>query len=180
MKLETFIDMDEFLSEVKQTIDATNLTQAMSTQTARAAFYSMQSIRAKRQKEEVAHKIKLITAQLTKVTRERLNEEALKNAQATQTKPERITVDMVQSEVALHPKMREWEQLQIEADEIYAVCKAAYDAFYTRREMLTSIGFLHREELRSNLTIRSAEENTNKYRERRAQREAERSGGQAQ
>lgn len=178
MQLQQFIDIDEFTQEVTQVIDSTNLTEAMSTQTARAAHYSMQSIRAKRQKEEVTRNAKLVAAQLTKTLRQKLTEAAVADATANQTRVEKVTVDQVQAEVTLHPEMRKWEQLQIEADEIYAVCKAAYDAFYTRREMLTSIGFMTREQMRTNLTIRSATDTANKYRERRAAREAGRADEQ--
>ena len=79
---------------------------------------------------------------------------------------------MVRAEVALHPEMRKWLELQIDADEIYSICKAAYDAFYTRREMLTSMGHMTREQMRANLTIKSAQDNMSDYRQRRAARQS--------
>jgi len=98
-------------------------------------------------------------------------------AEEENTKPEKVTVDMVKAEVALHPKMREWLEIQIDADEIYSVCKNAYDAFYSRREMLKSRGHLTTEEMRSNLTIRKAMDGasgTGNAISRRAEREAQR------
>lgn len=173
MQLEQFIDVDAFTKEITEEI--TDLTEAMRTQTARAAHYSIQSTKAKKQKDKVALVVKTVEAQLTKTCRKQLMEAANELAEEENTKPERITADMVKAEVALHPTMRQWLEKQIDADEIYAVCKAAYDAFYTRREMLTSMGHMSREQMRANLTIRSAQENVSGYKQRRLQREAGRS-----
>lgn len=168
MELLPYIDIDEFVKEINEPIE--DLTEAMRTQTARAAHYSMQTTKAKKQKDKVALYVKTIEAQLTKTCRLALNKAAQELAEEENSKPEKITVDMVKAEIALHPKMREWLEKQIDADEIYAVCKAAYDAFYTRREMLTSMGHMSREQMRANLTIRSAQETATSYKARRAAR----------
>jgi len=172
MDIETFIDVDEFVKEIEEPIE--DLTEAMRTQTARAAHYSMKATKAKKQRDRVALIVKTIEAQLTKTCRQALMKAANDLAEEENTKPERITADMVKAEVALHPVMRSWLEKQIDADEVYSVCKAAYDAFYTRREMLTSMGHMTREQMRANLTIRGAAETTKGYRERRAEREAQR------
>lgn len=176
MEIETFINIDDFVKEIEEPIE--DLTEAMRTQTARAAHYSMQATKAKRQKDKVALIVKTIEAQLTKTCRAALVKAANELAEEEQTKPERITADMVKAEVALHPVMRGWLEKQIDADEVYSVCKAAYDAFYTRREMLTSMGHMTREQMRSNMVIRTASEETKGYRQRRAAREAEREAQQ--
>jgi len=170
MDLKQFIEVDDFTREINEPIE--DLTEAMRTQTARAAYYSMQATAAKRQKDKVALIVKTVEAKLTKVCREALNKEAVDLAKQDGTKPEKITVDMVRAEVALHPEMRKWLELQIDADEIYSICKAAYDAFYTRREMLTSMGHMTREQMRANLTIKSAQDNMSDYRQRRAARQS--------
>jgi heme oxygenase len=64
-------------------------------------------------------------------------------------------------------------QLQIDADEIRAVCNAASDAFRTRREMLTGLGHLTREQMRSNLTVQTATQSVSSYKARRAARRGE-------
>lgn len=168
MKLEPFIDVDEFVVEI--TADITDVTEAMRTHTARAAHYSMQATKAKRQKDRVALTVKSVEAALKKSYRKKLIEAANELAEETQSKPERITADMVETEVALDPNMRKWLEMQIDADEIYAVCKAAYDAFYTRREMLTSVGHMTRAQLQTGLIIEDAKKSAESYKARRAAR----------
>lgn len=170
MQLQDFIDVEAFTKEITEEI--TDLTEAMRTQTARAAFYSINATKAKKQKEEVALNVKVIEAALTKKMREKLTKAAIELAEEEGTRVEKVTVDMVKAEVTLHPEMRKWMKIQIEADEIYAVCKAAYDAFYTRREMLTSMGHMSRAEMQSNLRTmarageRAAGDSRSRYQER--------------
>lgn len=172
MNLDTIIDVDAFTKEITEEI--ADLNEAMRTQTARAAYYSIQATKARKQKDKVALIVKTVEAQLMKKLRKELLEAEQDLAESEGRKPERITVDMVKAEVALHPSMRSWLEKEIDADEIYGVCKAAYDAFYTRREMLKSMGQMNREQLRTNLVVRNAQESVAGYRERRQQREAAR------
>lgn len=173
MQLESFIDVDAFTKEITEEI--ADLNEAMRTQTARAAFYSINATKAKKQKDKVALIVKTVEAQLTKTMRKQLLEAEAKLAEDEGRKIEKITVDMVRAEVSLHPQMRKYLELQIDADEIYAVCKAAYDAFYTRREMLTSMGHMARAQMATNMTIQNAQQSVAGYRDRRAAREAGRS-----
>jgi hypothetical protein len=154
MNIEQIIDVDKFTQEIQEEIN--DLDEAFRTQTGRAAYYAMLYAKAQKQADDVELRVKLVEAQLTKIMREKLNEAARQLADEEGSKPERITVDMVKAEVLLHPEMRKWLQMQIDADEIKRVCAAASDAFRTRREMLTSIGMLTREQMRANFTIQGA------------------------
>lgn len=171
MNLDPCIDVDQFSAEINESLD--DLTEAMRTQTARAAFYGIGHSKAKRQQQKVALIIKTVEAQLTKKHRKALNDAAIAEADATGTKPEKITVDMVKSEVALDNDMRKWALVQMEADEIETVCRVAYDAFKARREMLTSLGLLARDQLKTNMQITSARSAIDGYRARRAARREE-------
>jgi hypothetical protein len=171
LPLKTFIDVDAFVREINE--DISDLNEAMRTQTARAAHYSMQSTRAKKQKDLVANTVRVIDAALTKKMRVDLTVAANDLAEKDGTKPERITADMVKAEVCLHVEARKWAAIQIDADEIAAVCRAAYDAFYSRREMLTSLGRLTQEQMRTNLTIQTAQQHAEGYKSRRAVRRGE-------
>lgn len=177
MQIENIIEVDQFTKEIQEEIS--DLTEAMRTQTARAAYYAMLYAKARKQSDDVGLLVKLIEAKLTKVMRERLNEAAKQLAEEESSKPEKITVDMVKAEVLLHPEMRKYLQMQIDADEIKGVCAAASDAFRTRREMLTSLGHLTREQMRTNLTIQGQRDGGS-VRERYRQRTAAREAGEAE
>jgi hypothetical protein len=175
--LDSIIDIDEFVTLINADI-ASDLTEAMRTQTGYAATYAVHAASARRQAADIDLNVKLIDAKLTKVMREKLNEGARQLAEEEGSKPEKITVDMVKAEVMLHPEMRKWLQMQIDADEIRAVCNAAADAFRTRREMLTSLGHLTREQMRTNLTIQGQSSGSS-VRERYRQRNEARESGEA-
>ena len=169
--LDEIIDVDKFTQEISE--DITDLDEAMKTQTARAAYYSMLLAKARKQADQVDLLVKVIDAKLTKVMREKLNKEAAELAEAEGTKVEKITVDMVKAEVTLHPEMRRYLQIQSDAVELRSVCSAAADAFRTRREMLTGLGHLAREQMRANLTVQSASQAVQGYKARRAARRGE-------
>jgi hypothetical protein len=169
------IDVEQFASLINANI-ADDLTEAMRTQTGYAATYANQAATARRQAEEIDLMVKLVDAKLTKVMRERLSQAARELAEEEGTKPEKITVDMVKAEVMLHPEMRKWLQLQIEANEVRAVCNAAADAFRTRREMLTGLGHLTREQMRTSLTVQGARASSGVRERHAARREARQQG----
>lgn len=178
MKIEPIIDVDQFTTEIQEEIN--DLTEAMRTQTARAAYYAMLYAKAQKQAKDVDLLVKLVEAKLNKLMREQLNQAANDLAEEEGSKPERVTVDMVKAEVLLHPEMRKYLQMQIDADEIKGVCYAASEAFRTRREMLTSLGHLTREQMRTNITIQGArgvesvrERHRNRFERRQQQGEAE-------
>lgn len=171
MQLEQYIDVDIFTTEINE--DINDLTEAMRTQTARAAFYGAMNARAEKQLATVKRNLKLIEAQLTKTLRAKLVKAEQELAADEGRKVEKITVDMVRAEVDLHPEARKWSMLLIDAEEIQAICKVAYDAFRTRREMLVSLGHLTREQLRTNVQIQSAREAAQGYKARRAARRGE-------
>lgn len=176
MELQEFIDVDAFTKEINE--DISDISEAMRTQTARAAYYSIMTTKAKKQKAKVDLFTKIIEAKLTKTMRQKLVAAAVELAEEEGTKPEKITVDMVKAEVALHPEMREWMQRQIDADEIYSVCKAAYDAFFTRREMLKGLGQMSRTQMEQQMRLinRTVSEEVgnsrSRYIERKRAREA--------
>ncbi len=173
MQLDPFIDIDLFTKEINE--DIHDLTEAMRTQTARAAFYGAMNARAEKQLATVKRTLKLIEAQLTKTLRAKLVKAEQELAEQENRKVEKITVDMVRAEVDLHPEARKWGGLMIEAEEIQAICRVAYDAFRTRREMLVSLGHLTREQLRTDVRIQSAKDAADGYRTRRAARRGEES-----
>jgi hypothetical protein len=170
--LEEFIDIDEFTALMNADLSE-DLMGAFIKQSGYAATYSVKAASARRQCADIDLNVKLIDAKLTKVMREKLTKAERELADEEGRKPEKITVDMVRAEVMLHPEMRKWLQLQIDADEIRAVCNAAHDAFRTRREMLTGIGHLTRESMKTNIQIKSAQEQAQGYRARRAARRGE-------
>jgi hypothetical protein len=170
MNLNPFIDLDEFQREVEMPIDQANLSLALSTQTARHAYYSAKMIQARTQRDKVARNVKLINAKLTKVIRERLTAAARDLAAQSGTKPERITVDMIQADVALSPDMMAWEDKLIQAEEIYGICKVASDTFFTRKEMLKSIGNVTIESMRKDMKFLTPENTASNYYQRRASR----------
>lgn len=176
--LDDIIDVAEFTALITADI-ADDLMEAFRTQTGYAATYAVHAASARRQAADIDLMVKLVDAKLTKIMRQKLTDAANDLAQQEGTKPEKITVDMVKAEVMLHPEMRKWLQMQIDADEIRAVCNAAADAFRTRREMLTGMGHLTREQMRTNITIqgaKGAEGVRARHRDRMARRQEEQSG----
>lgn len=169
--LDEIIDVELFTSEIEAEIS--DLTEAMRTQTARAAYYGVLFAKAKKQADSVDLRIKALTAALTTKHRKALNDAAKDLADAEGTKPEKITVDMVQAAVALDPIMRKWDAIKLDADEIKTVCQVARDAFRTRQDMIVSLGHMTREQMRTNIQIQSAKEAATGYRERRARRQQE-------
>ena len=163
------IDVEKFTSEIMEEI--TDLTSAMRTQTARAAYYGIKSSEAKKQAARIDLHVKAVTAALNKHHRAELQKAAADDAEQNGGKPERITADMVQSAVLTDPRMMKLLNIQLEADEVAEICKVAYFAFKTRQEMLTSMGHMTRAQMQTNLTIRSAKDNVERYRQRRAGRE---------
>jgi hypothetical protein len=170
--LEEFIDVDEFTALITADM-ADDLMEAFRTQTGHAATYAVKAANARRQCADIDLIVKMVEAKLTKLKREQLVEAERQLAADEGRKPEKITVDMVKSEVMLDSAMIKWLQVQIEADEIRSVCNAAADAFRTRREMLTGLGHLTREQMKTNVQIQSAREAASGYKTRRAARRGE-------
>ncbi len=170
-QIDPVIDIDEFTKEI--TADITDLTEAMRTQTARTAYYGMLYAKAQKQANHVKLNLRAIEATLTTKVRKELVDAANDIAEAEGTKPERITADMVKAAVVLKPTMLNWLKVQLETDEIEQVCRIAYDAFKTRRDMIQSLGHMSRAEMnalgRQSMT---AADNIRDYRDRRAARAA--------
>lgn len=173
LSLQEFIDVEAFSKEIDD--DMGDLNEAMRTQTARAAYYGMKHAQAKRQKGRIDNIVKATEAKLRKELRKKLVEEAQEIANEEGGKPERITKDMVDAAIFTDARMIKLLNIQLEADEIENVCKVAYDAFRTRREMLVSMGHLTREQMRSQLAMREGLDTKNSiasYKQRRAARGA--------
>jgi hypothetical protein len=168
MELQTFIDVAAFSEEVQG--ELTDLTAAMQTQTARTAYYGMQHAGAKKQANKVELIAKSVEAQLTKKYRKQLEDGAREEVEGTNKAPVRVTAEMVKSAVHLDPNFIKYAQLQIDADEIEQVCRVAYDAFKTRRDMLISLGQLSRAQLAGNATVAGAVQVANRHRDRLANR----------
>lgn len=171
MELQQFIDVDTFTKEVSE--ELTDLTAAMQTQTARTAYYGIQHGRAKKQKAHVELILDSVEAQLTKKYREQLEDAARDEVAGTNKAPARITAEMVKSAVHLDQNFLKYAKLKIDSEEIEMVCRVAYDAFKTRREMLSSLGRLHTAELRGNATVAGAMEASARHRDRLSRRESE-------
>lgn len=170
MQLDPCIDIAQFTTEVNE--ELSDITEAMRTQTARAAWYGICHSKSKRQKNKIELTVKAVQAKLMTKHRRLLMDEAVKLAEEEGGKPERITVDMVQSAVALDRDMIKWQQVQLEADEIESVCRVAMDAFRTRSSMIVSLGNLTRDQLKTNIQIQSARDAVSGYDQRRAGRQA--------
>lgn len=168
MQLDTFIDVQKFTEEVNENLE--DITEAMRTQTARAAWYGICHSKAKRQKNKVELTCKAVGAALTKKYRKELTDAANEEAEASGKKPVAVTVDTVQAHVSLDPQMLKWQQVQLEADEIESVCRVAMDAFRTRSSMIVSLGNLTRDQLKTNTVIQSARDSARGYETRRAAR----------
>jgi hypothetical protein len=161
MQLQEFIDVAKFTEEVNENLE--DITEAMRTQTARAAWYGICHSKAKKQKNKVELLVKAVDAKLTTKHRKILQDEA-------GSKPERITVDMVKAAVALDPQMLNLQKIQLEADEIESICRVAMDAFRTRSSMIVSLGNLARDQLKTNVQIQSARQAVSGYDQRRQAR----------
>jgi hypothetical protein len=168
MQLQEFIDVAKFTEEVNENLE--DITEAMRTQTARAAWYGICHSKAKKQKNKVELLVKAVDAKLTTKHRKILQDEAVKVAEEEGSKPERITVDMVKAAVALDPQMLNLQKIQLEADEIESICRVAMDAFRTRSSMIVSLGNLARDQLKTNVQIQSARQAVSGYDQRRQAR----------
>jgi hypothetical protein len=168
MQLQHFIDVEAFSTEVQG--ELTDLTAAMQTQTARTAYYGMQHAAAKKQSAKVDLISKSVEAQLSKKYRTEFEQVARDEVAGTNKAPTRVTAEMVKSAVHLDPNFIKYAQLLIDAEEIETVCRVAYDAFKTRRDMLISLGQLSRAQLAGNATVAGAVEAANRHRDRLANR----------
>ena len=171
-ELDPFIDAAVFLKEIEE--DQDNLSEAMRKQTSMTAYYGLQHSKARKQKAKVELAVGTMEAQLTKLMRAKLIQSAATDAELSSSKVEKVTIDQVKAEVAIHKSMRELYAYQIDANEIEAVCRVCYDAFRVRRDMLTSQGLLAREAMKTNQTIAAArEEVQGSYTARRAARRSQ-------
>lgn len=167
-----YLDIEKFTQEVNE--DMSDLTAAMRTQTARAAYYGVLLSQARTQESKAALIAKSLEARLTKRYRESLTKQMQQEADdAGVKKAERVTIDMVKAEVALDPQMMVIESKLLQAQEIKNICQVAYDAFRTRRDMIVSLGHMTRAEMNSKLQgiTNTANENKEEYQRRRAQRQ---------
>lgn len=171
MKLDTYLDIDLFTTEVNESM--ADINEAMRTQTARAAFYGICHSKAKRQRDKVGLIVKSVNAKLVQKHRKELQAAALKLAEEDGTKPEKVTVDMVQAAVALDKDMLTWLGIQLEADEIESINRVAMEAFRMRSSMIQSLGNLTRDQMRTGIQIQSAKDAAAGYRARRDARQAQ-------
>jgi hypothetical protein len=170
--LEEFIDVDEFTALITADLSE-DIMGAFTKQSGYAATYSVKAASARRQAADIDLIVKMVNAKLTKLKREQLTKAERELAEDENRKIEKITVDMVASEVMLDPAMIKWLQMQIDADEIRAVCNAAADAFRTRSEMLKGLGHLTSAQMKTNVQIQSAQSAAQSYKARRAARRGE-------
>jgi hypothetical protein len=171
MQLENFIDVDLFITEVEGELN--DLDEAMRTQTARTAYYGIQYGRAQKQASTVKLTLNSVEATLIKKYRTQLEDAAREEVDGTNKQPTRVTAEMVKAAAHVDPNYLQYAKLLIDADEIEMVCRVAYDAFKTRRDMLVSLGHLKSAQLKSNVTIQGARSAAGGYAARRAAREAE-------
>lgn len=170
MALETFVDLKQFLEDVEKPID--DIMEAMRSQTAKMAQAGIHKAGARRQKARYDAAVKALEAQLTSEYRGSMNAEAVKEAQKTGSKPERITQNMIEVEVMLDPRMKKLVDKQIEADEIYQVCVAVHDTYRTRSDMIQSLGHMTRAQMQTGIVIEDAKKSVKDFRARHAARKA--------
>jgi hypothetical protein len=92
---------------------------------------------------------------------------------------EKPSAASVMDEVCLMPVAKTLALAVIDATEVERICKVAYDAFRTRRDMLVSLGNLKRAEMQTALQIRGAQDEIKGYGERRSGRDAYRARREA-
>jgi hypothetical protein len=171
MQLDQFIDVEQFILEVEGELN--DIDEAMRTQTARTAYYGIQYGRAQKQAATVKLTLNSVEATLVKKYRTQLEQAARDEVEGSNKQPTRVTVEMVKAAAHVDPAYLQYAKLLIEADEIEMVCRVAYDAFKTRRDMLVSLGHLKSAQLKSNVTIQGAKDSVGGYHARRAAREAQ-------
>lgn len=174
--LKEFIDVEVFTKEINEEID---LNEAMRTQTARCAYYSRMRAQAKKQKGYIDNLVRAQEAKYKAEWRKALMDEAVKIASKENTKPERITNDMIQAAVFSDPRMIKLMRIQLDAQEIFDVCHVAYDAFKVRQDMLISMGHMARAEMQQEMKMKGQEATSQvknsaaRFEERRARRAAQ-------
>lgn len=162
--LDTFIDADEFISELNA--DASDINKSMAQVTSKLAWYGIQMAKARKQRDDTKQLVEIKTVALNKTFRERLEAVALKEADGG--KPARVTEAMVACETMLNRDLIHMTRQLHEAEEIYQICMVARDAMKQRGDMLRSIGALTRDQLQTDVQIRSAEDSADRFKNRRA------------
>ena len=168
LTVEDILDVDKFTAEIEEDIE--DLNEAMRKQTSRAAYYGMLHAKSKTQSARIDRAVRAVEASLKVNHRALLRKAAEDLAEEEGGKPERITADMVESAVYTDARMLNLTSIQAAAQEVEMVCRVAYDAFRTRRDMLVSLGHLTREQMRSAPLVREAQGTVEEYRKRRESR----------
>lgn len=154
MQLDQIIDVDKFTTDIEAHQD--DINEAMRTQTQMCAYYGMKHAAAQKQLQRVKLIEKTIRASVSKGIREKIVAAG-----------DKVTVDAVRDATDLDAQVKSYSLILIDAQEIETICKVAYNAFRTRTEMLTSMGHMTRAQMNNNLTVRSAREAAQDYRQRR-------------
>jgi len=165
-QLDTFIDADEFISELNA--DATDINKSMAQVTSKLAWYGIQASKARRQRDDLKQLVEIKTVALNKHFRQAL--EAVAREEAGDKKPKSVTASMVDSETLLNRDLIKMQRQLHEAEEIYQICVVARDAMRQRGDMLRSIGALTRDQLKADVSIQDAETAVEGYKNRRANR----------
>lgn len=158
MEIKTFIDVDKFTQDID--VGQNNLDEAIRQQTSLTAHYGIQHAAAEKQ----LNRIKLIE----KTTRASMGKQTRADMVARGEKPSAASIE---EEVNLLDPVKKLSLAVIDATEVERICKVAYDAFRTRRDMLVTSGNLRRAEMQTSLQIRSAQQEVEGYADRRAGRD---------
>lgn len=157
MQVLPFIDVAKFTTDIDAHQD--DIQEAMRTQTSLTAYYGIQHAAAEKQ----LNRMKLVE----KTMLASLGKEVRTDMLASGEKPSAASID---ERVSVMAQVKTMALAIIDAQEIERVCKVAYDAFRTRRDMLVSLGNLQRATMQTGLTIRNAKDEVAGYHERRAGR----------
>jgi len=163
VQLAEYIDVDQFTKDIDT--EQTDISEAMRTQTAKAAYYGIQLAKAQRQSAKAKLVLRTLEAKKGKEYRKDITDAG-----------EKPTAQLVQEFVDTDNAVVKMRDILNNAEEIEHICKVAYEAFRTRRDMLTGLGMMTRAELNSGVRVSSGRREANNYRERRAARQAAEAG----
>jgi len=160
LQIDPLIDVERFTADISENQD--DISEAMRKQTGLAAFYGMQHAKAKKQAAHYDLLLKTLRAKLAKRYRQQIID--------AEDKP---TVSAVNDLVETDNQYLKIAKLKMDADEVESICRVAYEAFRTRRDMLTGLGHLTREQMRGQLLTTEASSAVDRYRNRRQARKEE-------
>lgn len=139
-KVQNFIDADQLSKDIS--FSPVDLTSAMVEQSALVVHYGTLLAKSQRQTEDLKLVLENAEARVYRQLRDKAAETGTKMTEA-----------QLEKEVILSETVLALKKALSEARQIEATAKIAVDAFRGRRDMLTSMGLMAREELRGEMSI---------------------------